>query len=88
MSLFKVEVSMEKIKYLVLIFLVELTYACPGCAGSMNNPKDGRLVWILCAFILFTYIPFYILYRTIVKNRHLSGNVPTVTNEENSSAIE
>ena len=57
--------------------------ACPGCAGSMNNPKDARLVWILIIFIILIYIPFYILYRTIIKNRNLNktGPAPQVVNE-------
>ena len=58
-----------------LIILASDVYACPGCAGSMDNPKDSMLVWILVGFIALTYSPFYILYRTIIKNRHLSEQV-------------
>ena len=64
-----------KALFMLKIFLFVLmsnAYACPGCAGSMDNPKDSMLVWILVTFIALTYIPFYILYRTIIKNRHLS----------------
>lgn len=59
-------------KILISMFFSFYILACPGCAGSMNNPKDGILVWILCGFIILIYIPFYILYRTIIKNRHLN----------------
>lgn len=72
-------------KYTILalsILITNLVYACPGCAGSMNNPKDGTLVWILCGFILLTYIPFYIIYRTIIKNRHLNNSSPLEANEK------
>jgi len=41
--------------------------ACPGCAGSMENPNDAYLVYILSGFIIFTYIPFYFIYRIIKK---------------------
>ena len=55
-----------------LFLFAQDVLACPGCAGSMDNPKDNMLVWILTGFIILTYIPFYILYRTIIKNRHLN----------------
>lgn len=46
--------------------------ACPACAGSLQNPKDKYLVYSLIVFIVLIYIPFYLLYRTIIKNRHLN----------------
>lgn len=67
---------------LVVILVTDYVMACPGCAGSMNNPKDARLVWILCVFIVLIYIPFYILYRTIIKNRHLNQPVEIQTKVE------
>ncbi len=72
---------MKKIIFLLSIIFTSLVSACPGCAGSMNNPKDSMLVWILCGFIVLIYIPFYILYRTIIKNRHLN-EIPVGINEE------
>ncbi|EQC52667.1 hypothetical protein [Bacteriovorax sp. DB6_IX] len=65
---------------LIAILLVDYAFACPGCAGSMGNPKDTRLVYILAGFIVLTYIPFYILYRTIIKNRNLNLT-PTEMNQ-------
>lgn len=46
--------------------------ACPMCAGSKNNPEDQYLVYILMGFIALTYIPFFIIYKTIIKNRNPS----------------
>ncbi|EQC47069.1 hypothetical protein M899_0210 [Bacteriovorax sp. BSW11_IV] len=46
--------------------------ACPACAGSLQNPKDKFLVYSLMIFIALIYIPFYLLYRTIYKNRNLN----------------
>ncbi|OIQ18580.1 MAG: hypothetical protein BM556_10015 [Bacteriovorax sp. MedPE-SWde] len=74
---------MKALYVLLLILFTDFVMACPGCAGSMNNPKDARLVWILIIFIILIYIPFYILYRTIIKNRNLNntGPAPQVVNE-------
>ena len=55
---------------LLLVLFSDYVLACPGCAGSMDNPKDARLVWILITFIGLIYIPFYIIYRTIYKHRN------------------
>ncbi|MFG1500597.1 hypothetical protein ABMA70_10365 [Halobacteriovorax sp. XZX-3] len=54
---------------LILVLFSDYVFACPGCAGSMDNPKDARLVWILVTFIGLIYIPFFILYKTIHKYR-------------------
>ncbi len=50
-------------------------WACPGCAGSMDNPKDTRIVYILMVFIALIYIPFMLIYRTIIKNRKLNDQL-------------
>ncbi len=76
------------IKILFLFTFVQLvSSACPGCAGSMDNPKEANLVWILSGFILLTYIPFYILYRTVFKNGHLNDAVISDSNPENVKEI-
>ena len=49
-------------------------WACPMCSGSASNPGDQYLVYILAGFILLTYIPFYILYRMVYKNRKANEN--------------
>jgi hypothetical protein len=58
--------------FVTLLLFADYVLACPGCAGSMGNEKDARLVYILAGFIVLTYVPFYVLYRTIVKNRDLN----------------
>ena len=71
---------MRTLIFILSISIGEVINACPGCAGSMSNPKEARIVWILIGFIALTYIPFYLLYRMIIKNRHL--------NEATTSAVE
>lgn len=55
-----------------VFFLNSTALGCPACAGSMDNPADNRLVWILVTFIAATYIPFFLLYKTVFKYRHLN----------------
>ena len=66
---------MIKLYILLLTFFSSDIYACPGCAGSMDNPKDAYTVYILMAFLGLTYIPFSIIYRTIIKNRNLNNKL-------------
>lgn len=61
---------------LVLFWISQLTLACPGCAGSMDNPNDMKVVWILCGFILLIYIPFFLIYKTILKHQNLNNESP------------
>lgn len=42
--------------------------ACPNCAGSTNS-KDKYTVLILALFIIFTYIPFSILFKLATKRK-------------------
>lgn len=72
---------MKKIYALTLIALMDVSMACPGCIGSMGNEKMGNIVPILAGFILLTYIPFYLIYKTIIKNRNFNQQV-----EENQKA--
>lgn len=62
------------------IFTMGQAFACPMCAGS-NNGNDQYLVYILMGFILLTYIPFYFIYRTIIKNRN--PNIPAESEANN-----
>lgn len=62
--------------FLLFIFLFsEALLACPTCIGSGNNPKAANIVYILGGFIVLTYIPFFLIYRTIIKHRNIN-NVP------------
>ncbi|MEH0859867.1 MULTISPECIES: hypothetical protein [Halobacteriovorax] len=65
---------------LIVVLFSDYVMACPGCAGSMDNPKDARLVWILVIFIGLIYIPFFILYKTIYKYR--KNSKVAIANEE------
>ncbi|MCO4792968.1 MAG: hypothetical protein KC493_04610 [Bacteriovoracaceae bacterium] len=68
----------KTIIFTLLMFNLDLALACPGCAGSMGNRKDSYTVYILMTFIALTYIPFFIIYKTIIKHRKssLNQNVP------------
>jgi len=53
---------------LTLLYL-DVLHACPGCAGSMGSKRDSYTVYILMVFIALIYIPFFIIYRTVIKHR-------------------
>ena len=67
------------IKTLFAILFNFLTFsnawACPGCAGSMDHPQDSSLVYIVMVFIGLIYIPFTLIYKTIIKNRRLNDQL-------------
>ncbi len=66
---------MKFIVTFVYLFFLEAALACPSCMGSMDDPKSGNLVYILGGFIVLTYIPFYLIYKTIIKNRNFNEQV-------------
>jgi hypothetical protein len=47
----------------VFFLLSEMVMACPSCAGSMTNPREKYIIYALGGFILFSYVPMFILYR-------------------------
>jgi hypothetical protein len=61
------------IKKFISLFLAGLlmsstqVMACPFCAGMIVGSKDDNTVYFLGAFVLFTYIPGYFIYRLIKK---------------------
>ena len=57
----------------ILTFSGQL-FACPGCAASMDTPRDIYKVIAIGVFILLTYIPFYFIYSTIIKNRNINSD--------------
>lgn len=62
-------------KYQILLALLLISskiMACPGCVGSMENSKQANLVPILIIFIGLTYIPFYMIYKAILKHRNMN----------------
>lgn len=64
------------ISLFILVFLLpDLAQACPYCIGSLTNPKDQYLVYILGVFILLTYIPMFFLYRMIRKNKDINAQI-------------
>lgn len=69
---------MHKLRSLLaaLVFFVPaIAMACPGCVGSGGETRDLYVVYVIMGFIALVYIPFFLLYRTIIKNRgaHMIG---------------
>lgn len=54
---------------LVSLFFVNDLLACPYCAGTTQGGKDSNTTLILALFILSIYIPYYLIYRLIKKQR-------------------
>jgi Ni,Fe-hydrogenase I small subunit len=65
---------------LALLLTSSKLMACPGCAGSMENSKQGNLVPILIIFIALTYIPFYMIYKMIIKHRNFNDELEQLNN--------
>jgi hypothetical protein len=57
--------------FLFSLFFVSDLLACPYCAGNDQGGKDSNTTLVLGIFILAIYIPYYIIYRLIKKNRQL-----------------
>lgn len=57
--------------FLFSIFFVSDLLACPYCAGSTQGGKDSNTTLILALFILAIYIPYYLIFRLIKKQRAL-----------------
>lgn len=60
-----------------LVFLVSLFFsttllACPYCAGSSQSGKDSNTTLVLALFILAIYIPYYLIFRMIKKQKALA----------------
>ena len=57
-------------KYFALLFtlLPRAPLACPMCAANSNTSETT--VYVLMGFIALTYVPFFIIYKLIVKNRN------------------
>jgi len=63
------------LKYIIALITTsyfEFVLACPGCAGSSNNAADNYTVYVLIGFILAIYVPFYLLFKTVYKYRHIN----------------
>ncbi len=59
----------KKLVPVLLMFVSFAAWACPGC-DSAAATKAGQPPWtlyILGGFVLSTYIPFYILFRSAKK---------------------
>jgi len=58
---------MNKLLILSTILAGQVLVACPNCAGS-ENAADKYTVYILSAFIVLTYVPFYLLFKMASKH--------------------
>lgn len=67
-----------------LIFLLILfsgqALACPTC---MSDPETSKTYLIVIwTFIFLIYIPFFILFRSIIKNRNINKQIQEETVKE------
>lgn len=58
---------MKKLLILLTILAGQVLVACPNCAGS-ENAQDKYTVYVLSAFIILIYIPFYLLFKMAFKH--------------------
>lgn len=52
--------------FLLLTFSLKI-FACPTCAGGVSASKTPWTLIILGSFIVFCYIPLFILFRSAKK---------------------
>lgn len=58
--------------FFILSFLmISDLLACPYCVGSSQGGKDSNTTVVLATFVLSLYIPYFIIYRLIKKQRQL-----------------
>lgn len=71
---------MIKTFYLISLFLLSgQAFACPTC---MSDPETGKTYLIVIwTFIALIYIPFFILFRSIIKNKNINKTVTTENSE-------
>ena len=60
--------NLKFLSFLALIVFSSTASACPNCAGS-DNAADKYTIYVLAVFILLTYIPFYIIFKTAAKKK-------------------
>ncbi len=57
-----------------LLFLISFqAWGCPGCLASSKDGSADLTVLILGIFILLCYIPFYALFKTIIKYKDINN---------------
>jgi hypothetical protein len=54
---------------LFTLFFVSNLLACPYCAGSSQGGKDNNTTLVLVLFIAAIYIPYFVIYRLIKKQK-------------------
>lgn len=71
---------MKKVLLVSLILLSGQALACPTC---MSDPETSKTYLIVIwTFIALIYIPFFLLFRSIIKNRNINKAVPDKTSEQ------
>lgn len=71
------------IKFFLLISLITLSgqaLACPTCISDPETSKTYLIV--IWTFIALIYIPFFLLFRSIIKNRNINKPVPPKASEQ------
>jgi hypothetical protein len=69
--------SFVKITALFFLFIFSTTlWACPMCGGSDQTDNANITIIILATFIALIYIPYYLIYRLIKKNKDFNNKSP------------
>ena len=70
---------LKKIKILFFTTMALLSskaaMACPACVGAVQGSEDDYTVYALMAFVAFTYVPGYFIYRLIKKSKKIEKSL-------------
>jgi hypothetical protein len=64
----------NKIVFLLMIFSGQ-ALACPTCISDPETSKTYLIV--IWTFIALIYIPFFLIFRSIIKNRNINKQLPS-----------
>lgn len=64
----------NKIVFLLMIISGQ-ALACPTCISDPETSKTYLIV--IWTFIALIYIPFFLIFRSIIKNRNINKQIPS-----------
>ena len=64
----------NKIVFLLMFFSGQ-ALACPTCISDPETSKTYLIV--IWTFIALIYIPFFLIFRSIIKNRNINKQLPS-----------
>ena len=70
---------MRSVAVTFIVFLLsafQKVMACPGCADVVGNIRESYVPYVVMTFIFLVYIPYYFIFRVIMKNRNVNAIPP------------